>query len=85
MEKLNSHYTVLGFSKTSFGCCGNHSICQLGVLDCAIEDRDLEAKNYCNCYQRNHKPTKEIMPKTRKETKTEFHLSQEEDGQLSMF
>jgi hypothetical protein len=85
MEKSNSHYTVLGFSKTSFGCCGRHSICQLGILNCAIEDRDPEAKDYCICYQRNHKPTKVIKPITRKDTKTEFQFSQEEDGQLSMF
>ncbi|MGY3716101.1 hypothetical protein ACWE42_11315 [Sutcliffiella cohnii] len=77
MVNKNSNYTVLGFSKAGFGCCGHHVQCKLGTLDCAIEMRDPEAKLYCHCFQRNQYLSS-------KEEKNNI-FEQEEDGQLSMF
>lgn len=90
--KAKSSFTVLGFSKTGFGCCGNHFSCQLGKLDCAIEDKDPEAKNYCHCYQRNHRPYRSVEPirienpaVQKEEVKTEVELFVANDGQLMLF
>lgn len=92
MSKIKSGFTTLGFSKTSFGCCGNHIRCQLGKLDCAIEGKDPEAKSYCHYYQRKHnsswgvEPIRRVKPAVQKEeVKTEFELSVAHDGQLMMF
>jgi hypothetical protein len=46
MKMTNSDYTSLGFSKNYFSCCSSHKECQLGKLDCALEDKDPEAKEY---------------------------------------
>lgn len=44
MKLGNSGYTLLGYSKSGFGCCAHHNKCELGRLACVIEDRDPEAK-----------------------------------------
>lgn len=80
--------TKIGFSK-HFGCCSNHSICQLGRLECVYEKIDPEVKNACACYQRNHSKNDydhskgDIKQSTSTEkNESEFHL---EGNQLSFF
>ena len=84
MKTTSSDYTLLGFSKNHFSCCSSHKECQLGKLDCAIEDKDPEAKDYCNCYHRNHHSNRVVKP-IKKVTQEDFFLPIEDDGQLSMF
>ena len=92
MNKGNLGYTALGFSKSGFSCCGNHYICQLGQLDCAIVKQDPEAKYYCHCYQRNHdsklvtEPIRIFETVTKKEgSETECEFAITNSGQLCMF
>lgn len=81
MKPLKSGFTVLGFSKDSFGCCALHSLCQLGKDDCAIEEHDPEAKDYCHCYQRNHHSVSKKQSNHQEDTL----LVVGNDGQLSLF
>lgn len=48
-------FTKLGFTKASFSCCGHFSFCNMGKGDCFWGTLDPEAKEYCNCYQRNRR------------------------------
>jgi len=79
MKKQNSGFTALGFSKSSFSCCSHFQICEMGKLECAIEDRDPEAKEYCNCYLRHRR----TISNTKGAQEYKFIVS--EDGQMSFF
>lgn len=85
MKANNSGYTILGYSKSTFGCCTHHNKCKLGRLACVIEERDPEAKEYCMCYQQHHKNKNPFVLKafTKKEEKFSFPI--DEDGQLRSF
>ncbi|MGG3805797.1 hypothetical protein [Metabacillus fastidiosus] len=54
-QNSNSCYTITGFSKSFFGYCSNWIFCDLGKGECFYNEKDPEAKLYCQAYQRNRK------------------------------
>lgn len=65
----NSNFTKLGFSKSGFGCCGHFEVCNYGKKDCFIENKDPEAKHYCQCFIRNKRKKDQLN-----EVKKQFSL-----------
>ncbi|MFP3360967.1 hypothetical protein R0K17_27020, partial [Planococcus sp. SIMBA_143] len=66
--KDTATYTMSGFSKQGFSCCGRYSFCNMGKDDCYYDGIDNDVKNHCNCYQRKH---------VKKEAKSNHHDNEE--------
>ncbi|MEX3623612.1 hypothetical protein [Viridibacillus arvi] len=86
--------TATGFSRSSFGCCARHHLCEMGRKGCFYEDKDPEVPTLCAAYLRNA-GKKEKQPKQSiftiidnsptTEEKPREALQENPDGQLSLF
>ncbi|PMC34941.1 hypothetical protein CJ195_20755 [Bacillus sp. UMB0899] len=73
-----SGFTLKGFSKSGFGCCGHHNVCSMGKLDCFYEHTDPEVMKYCACYQRNHNTSLQTDTKNKEENEKSLQSDSKE-------
>jgi hypothetical protein len=73
--------TQTGFSKSSFGCCARHFICEMGKKECFYQNIDPEVPKLCAAYRRNH--GKNVKSSKEEEWTETFKVGT--DGQLSLF
>lgn len=87
--------TATGFSRSSFGCCARHHLCEMGRKSCYYEDKDPEVLTLCAAYRRQHEnkevgtveveqPELSLLAIT-EECRESEQYQEQNDGQLSLF